>query len=90
MKACEELTVKLSQGTSEVALGCMVCCCSRANADHCGAKALAFRRLPGPAVGVRIGTWPILTPRTCSVITAFLSPGETQIAFHVNQGLCQG
>ena len=76
MKACEELTVKLSQGTSEVAMGCMVCCRSCANTDHCGAKALAFGRLSGPAVGVRIGTWPVLTPRTDSVIKVCLSPKE--------------
>ena len=87
MKACEELTVELSQGTSEVAMGCVVCCCSCANTNHCSAKALAFGRLSGPAVGVRIGTRPVLTSRMCSVIMASLFTRENADSLPWKPGL---
>lgn len=39
-------TVKLPEGASEVAPGCMVGCCSCAHRNHCAAKPLTLRRLP--------------------------------------------
>ena len=54
---CKGRTIKLAQGTSEVAARCMVCCCGRTHRDHGASKSLPLRRAPSPASAQQQEMW---------------------------------